>query len=106
MGGFGLVFLLSDLIPLSLIWTFFSSQWAQYMLILVFMTLFTFFDASIALYDQLDDGKLTVHSEIEKVENALISLVNLILIISIWKIFTLRSKNAVLAQALQSGKKK
>ena len=45
-----------------------------------------FFDTSIDLFDHLD-GKLTDHQNCEHVENALISLINVVLLIANYKEF-------------------
>ena len=45
---------------------------------------------ALDVIDLLDDGKFTQHSPEETKENVLISILNLVLMISIWQIFSLR----------------
>ena len=63
-----------------------------YAMVLVFIFSFIIFDTSVGLVDLLDDGNFTKYDIEERKENLLVSVLNIVLIMSIAQIFYLRTR--------------
>ena len=56
------------------------------------LSLFVLFDTSIGLLDLLDDGNYTQYDVEERKENLLVTILNIVLIVSLTQIFALRTR--------------
>lgn len=63
-----------------------------YAMVLVLIFSFIIFDTSVGLVDLLDDGNFTKYDIEERKENLLVSVLNIVLIMSIAQIFYLRTR--------------
>ena len=63
-----------------------------YAVVLILISLFLMFDTSVGLVDLLDDGNYTQYDIEERKENLLVSILNIVLIVSIAQIFALRTR--------------
>ena len=63
-----------------------------YAVVLVLLSLFIIFDTSVGLVDLLDDGNFTQYDIEERKENLLVSILNIVLVVSIVQIFALRTR--------------
>eukprot|EP00900_Chrysochromulina_parva_P001184 jgi/Chrpa1/11066/Chrysochromulina_OHIO_Genome00011922-RA len=69
-----------------------------YAMVLVLIFSFIIFDTSVGLVDLLDDGNFTKYDIEERKENLLVSVLNIVLIMSIAQIFYLRTRLQITPQ--------